>query len=153
VIEPDERSLATIALGQSARVSTEAFPNDSFEARVSYIAPSVNAKRGTIEVRLEVPKPPPYLKPDMTVSTEILVGEEQQALVAPVYAVRERLRQPWVFIVRDKHVERRSVQLGASDAERIQITSGLEAGELVVTDAPPNLTPGQRVRIKAGGGP
>lgn len=146
VIEPDERSLAVVALGQTARVSTEAFPEDSFQARVSYIAPAVNARRGTIEVRLDVPEPPPYLKPDMTVSTEVLVGEEKQALVVPTHAVRDRLGEPWLFVVADERVERRAVQLGVSDTERMQVKSGLRPGELVVVDAAPNLEPGQRVR-------
>src|SRR5690606_11363374 len=63
VIEPDERSLAQLAIGQTARVSTEAFPSESFEATLSYIAPAVDPHRGTIEVRLDIAQPPRYVLP------------------------------------------------------------------------------------------
>lgn len=146
VIEPDERSLAELRMNQPAKVSTEAFPAQTFDATVTYIAPSVVARRGTIEVRLDVPNPPPYLRPDMTASVEVLIGEEPRALVVPVSAVHDRLNQPWVFVVKGKELERRQVQLGVSDATHAQVTQGLEAGERVVVDAGGKLEPGQRVR-------
>lgn len=147
VIEPDERSLAQVAIGQTARVSTEAFPDDSFEAVLSYIAPSVDARRGTIEVRLDIKSPPPYVRPDMTVSVEVLVGQEQQAIVVPAFVIIDRLQSPWVFVVKDGRVERRDVKLGAADATHVQVTSGLDVGEVVVAE-PKSLEPGQRVRVK-----
>jgi HlyD family secretion protein len=150
VIEPDERSLAQIALGQKARVSTEAFPNENFEASLSYIAPAVDPKRGTIEVRLDVKDPPAYVRPDMTVSVEILVGQEKQAIVVPAFVIKDRLQGPWVYVVKDGRVQRRHVQLGAVDAVDTQVTSGLDAGEVVVADANASLTPGQRVRVEKG---
>jgi HlyD family secretion protein len=145
VIEPDERSLAFIQLGQHARVSTEAFPNQVFDATVAYIAPSVNPKRGTIEVRLNVAKPPAYLRPDMTVSTEVSVGQEAQALVVPTPAVYSRLNAPWLYVIQEGRVHKRSIELGVTDVQNSQIKSGVAAGEIVVLDSVA-LKDGQRVR-------
>lgn len=151
VIEPDERSLAQVAIGQTARVSSEAFPDDSFAAVLSYIAPSVDPRRGTIEVRLNIDSPPQYVRPDMTVSVEILVGQEQQAIVVPAFVIIDRLQGPWVYVVQDGRVARRDVKLGAADATHVQVTGGLDVGEVVVAE-PQSLEPGQRVRVKKANG-
>ena len=74
VFEPDERNLAWIRHGQNARASADAFPQDVFDAQVSYIAPAIDPQRGSIEVRLRVPDPPAFLKPDMTVSIDLTVA-------------------------------------------------------------------------------
>src|SRR5690606_32187898 len=66
-VEPDERSLALLAVGQTAIASAEAFPNDKFEAKVAYIAPAIDASRGTVEVRLVVANPPEFLRHNMTI--------------------------------------------------------------------------------------
>lgn len=150
VIEPDERSLADLALGQTARVSTEAFPERDFEATVAFIAPSVNPRRGTIEVRLDIPHPPDYLRPDMTASVEIVIGEERQVVMVPRYVVHDRARSPWVFVVRGSHIERRTVKLGATDDTHVQIESGLEPGELIISEPALSLEAGQRVRTSEG---
>ncbi len=145
-IEPDERCLADLALGQTARVSAEAFPSLSFGATVAYLAPSVNPRRGTIEVRLDVPNPPAYLRPDMTVSVEILVGQEHQVLVVPAAAIHDRLQSPWVYVVEGARLERRGIQLGAADSTVVQVIQGLEADEVVVAEGGIPLREGQRVR-------
>ena len=73
VLEPDERNLALLRKGQRAVVSAEAYPSQSFDATLGYIAPAVNGERGTIEIRLDVPEPPSYLRPNMTVSVELQI--------------------------------------------------------------------------------
>lgn len=146
VIEPDERSLADLKLGQTARVSTEAFPNQSFDAQVSYIAPAVNPKRGTIEVRLDIPNPPDYLRPDMTVSVEVVIGEQRQVVVVPRHVVKDRAQSPHVLVIRDSQVERRPIQLGPSDDTHVKVESGLEPGEVIVLESKKELDGGQRVR-------
>ena len=52
VFQPDERNLAWIRLGQKARASADAYPQQVFDAEVSYIAPSIDPQRGSVEVRL-----------------------------------------------------------------------------------------------------
>jgi HlyD family secretion protein len=152
-IDPDERSLATLQLNQKARVSSEAFPDESFEAVVSYIAPSVNARRGTVEVRLDIPTAPAYLRPDMTVSAEITVGEVPEALVVPLQAVHSRLDNPWVLVASDGHAKKRPVVLGVTDTTTAEVRSGLAEGEIVVQDAVLSLQDGQRVRPLRGAVP
>ena len=147
VFEPDERNLATMALGQRARASADAFPRDVFEAAVSYIAPSIDPARGTVEVRLRVPKPPAYLKPDMTVSIDLTVATKKDALVVRSDAVRGLATpSPWVLVVAGGRAERKDVKVGIVGDGSLEIAFGLAPGAEVIVADGRAISPGKRVR-------
>lgn len=142
---PDERALGLLKLGNLARCSADAFARDSFDARVEWIAPGVDERRGTIEVRLLVPDPPAYLKPDMTVSVTIRTSERSSALVLPPEAIRDPdSTDPWVLVRRGRSEVRASVRVGLRSDRAIEIVDGLAEGEHVVLAAP-TKAPGQKI--------
>jgi HlyD family secretion protein len=145
----DERNLALLAPGQPARATADAFPGREVEARVATVAPAVDPSRGTVEVRLDVPSPPPFLRPDMTVSVNVDVGRRDSALVLPAEAVRDPTGQPWVLVVADGRVERRPVTLGLRGEGLVEVTGGLSAGDPVVAPGGAFVAPGDRVRARA----
>jgi HlyD family secretion protein len=152
VIEPDERNLAWIRIGQVAIVSADAFPQRRFKAEVSYIAPAVDAQRGSVEVRLRVREPPDVLKPDMTVSVDLTVASKRHVIVIPSDAVRGAATDaPWVPVVEERRVVRRNVTLGIRGDGQTEIASGLEEGAEVVISTDVNVTGGQRVRPRREG--
>lgn len=149
VFQPDERNLARVALGQKARASADAFPQDVFDAEVSWIAPSVDAQRGTVEIRLRVPKPPPFLRPDMTVSIDLLVASRPKVLVLPSEAVRGLATPtPYVLAVEDGRATRHDVKLGIRGEGSVEIVSGLDEGAVAIVPDGQLVTSGQRVRGK-----
>lgn len=151
VIEPDERNLAAIRLGQKARASADAYPQEPFDADVSYIAPSIDPARGSIEVRLRVAKPPAFLKPDMTVSVDLTVASKKHALVVPSDAVRGAATPtPSVLVVAGGRIATRGVKLGIRGEGSTEIVSGVEEGAEVVVSPERALAPGQRVRAVRG---
>lgn len=148
VIEPDEKNLSLLRVGQPATASAEAYPDRSFPARLSFIAPSVDPKRGTVEVRLEVQQPPDYLRPDMTVSVEVEVAKKASALVLDAGAVRDLAAGvPWVLVVRDGRAERVDVELGLRGDRQVEILDGIGAETPVVPVGEARVAPGARVRI------
>ena len=144
-VQPDEKNLAQLRLGQPATASADAFPDRAFPARVAYISPAVDLSRGTVEVKLDVKDPPPFLRPDMTVSVNVETGRDGEALVLPAAAVRDAARDPWVLVVRGGKTERQPVKLGIRGDGVVQVLSGLTTGEAVVSPADP-VGPGRRVR-------
>jgi HlyD family secretion protein len=147
VFQPDERSLATIALGQHARASADAFPQDVFDADVSYIAPSVDPARGTIEVRLRCPAPPSFLKPDMTVSIDLTVAAKKDALIVRSEAVHGLATPaPWVLVAEGGRAARKDVKLGIQGDGSLEVASGIEPGATVILPDGRDVRPGQRVR-------
>jgi len=152
VIEPDERNLAWIRLGQKGLASADAFPRETFAAEVSYIAPAIDPRRGSVEVRLRVPDPPAFLKPDMTVSVDLTVASKKDVVAVPSEALRGAATPaPWVFVVEGGRVAKRAVTPGIRGDGDTEIASGLEAGTEVVVSDDRALTDGQRVRVARGG--
>ena len=149
VFHPDERNLAALRIGQVALAAADAYPQDVFDAKVTYIAPSVDAQRGSIEVRLAVPRPPAFLRPDMTVSIDLMVAAKQQALVVPSDVVRDAATaHPYVLAVEDGRVARRSVRLGIRGEGSTEIADGIaERAELIIPDGRA-LAPRARVRVE-----
>ena len=75
----DEKNLALLQVGQHALASADAYPHERFKAQITYIAPSVDAQRGSVEIRLRVAEPPAYLKQEMTVSIDIEAARRASA--------------------------------------------------------------------------
>jgi HlyD family secretion protein len=151
-IDPDERNLGGIWMGQSASAAADAYPSLSFAATVSFIGAAVNPDRGTVEVRLTVPSPPPTLRPDMTVSVELQGTKRTDALVVPVECVRDAAgRAPWALVVADGRVERRAVRVGVRGDALIEITGGLREGEAVIPASAGSPEPGTRLSAQPAG--
>lgn len=147
VIQPDERDLALIALGGRARASADAFPDAVFDAVVQYVAPSVQRERGTVDVRLSVPSPPAYLRPDMSVSVDLTVATRKAALVMPTEAVRGLATvKPWALAVVKGRTERRELRLGIRGEGSVEVLAGVREGDLLVVPDGQRVQPGDRVR-------
>ena len=141
----DEKNLAPIELGQAARIITDAYPDRVLPARVSFIAPSVDTARGTIDVHLDLLEPADFLRQGMTVSVNIETGRREQALVLPNDALRARDgTRAQVLRVNDGVVERVGVRLGMLGTALSEVSEGLAAGDLVLIG---DAEEGQRVRV------
>lgn len=148
-VQIDEKNLGLLRLGQPALASADAYPGERFAAELAFIAPSVDALRGSVEVRLRVPEPPPYLRHEMTVSIDIEAARREQTLMIPASAVREAGgAQPWVMVVRDGRTVRQPVRLGIRGEGRVEVLEGLAVGEAVVPAAL-ELAVGRTVRTQA----
>ncbi len=142
----DEKNLAPIELGQAARIIADAYPDRVLPARVSFIAPSVDTARGTIDVHLDLLEPADFLRQGMTVSVNIETGRREQALVLPNDALRARDgTRAQVLRVNDGVVERVSVRLGMLGTALSEVSEGLAAGDLVLIG---DAEEGQRVRVR-----
>jgi HlyD family secretion protein len=149
VFDPDERNLAWLRLGQLAKAAADAYPQEVFDAKVSYIAPSIDPQRGSIEVRLAVPTPPAFLKPDMTVSIDLTIAAKSKVLTVPSRVVRgAATATPWVQLVEDGRVTRRDIRLGIRGEGAIEVEEGLSEGAVIVVPDGRQLAPGTRVRTE-----
>lgn len=127
-----ERDLAAIAEGLIARVTVEAFPGETFTGRVTYVSDFLDPATRTAKLRCEVKNPDGRLQ--MFARVEIASGNARATLAIPRVALQELDSETSVFVrTSDSRFERRSVMLGESSDEWVEITSGLTPGERVVT--------------------
>jgi Cu(I)/Ag(I) efflux system membrane fusion protein len=130
-----EQDLPYVQLGQEAVVKLSSLPDREFRGRVTYIYPDVDEKTRTAKVRLEFENPGYFLKPGMFVSAEITSELEPSALLVPDSAVLRSGKKNTVFVaLSGGKFDPRTVELGPeSEDDMVEVTSGLQAGERIVT--------------------
>lgn len=152
----DERNLGVLRLGQTAICLTDAYANQTFNARVSFIAPTVDPLRGTVDIRLTVDPVPDYLRQDMTVTVNIETGKRENAIAVPNDALyNQQGDSADILLIKNHKIQHGTVKLGLRGLVMTEVTSGIDAGDWVV--AMPNgkassasaLQNGKRVRLNA----
>jgi HlyD family secretion protein len=145
IVQVDEKNLPLIRQGAMAMAAADAFPAERFDAVVNYISPGIDAARGSVELRLDVAKPPALLKSDMTISMDLQGPLLKQALMLPADAVRQlQTDAPWVLVERDGDAVRVAVKIGLQTQGRVAVADGLKPGDRVILNR--EAQAGSRVR-------
>jgi multidrug efflux pump subunit AcrA (membrane-fusion protein) len=84
------------------------------------------------EVRVKIDDQSPLLRPGLTAEVEIMVAELEAVIAVPVAAVAEQRGSHVCAVQKAGGVERRTVKLGEASEAFVEITSGLEPGEVVL---------------------
>jgi HlyD family secretion protein len=147
----DETDIGQVQLGQSARITVDAYPNHPFVGRVEKIASGSTMQQNvvTYDVTISLQNPEHLLKPDMTASTEIIVGRKENALAVPIDAIKPTTHGATVTVMTtgkkgqpEFHVQ--PVKTGISDGDNTEILEGLHEGDTVVLSGQvPGMTAGE----------
>ena len=130
-----QNQLSYIHTGDAVSVQTDAYPT-IFRGKISYLAPAVDPNTRTLQARIVTENPGEKLKNQMYVTAIVVAGTIPKAITVPVASVmRNTENQPFVYVQTGAtQFSRRMVEIGETQQERIQILSGLSAGEKVVAD-------------------
>jgi len=128
-----ERDLAAVRKGQEVDVTVPAYPDQIFQGRVQYIGDTIKEETRTVTVRTEVANRDDRLKPGMFASLVILLDRQARALTVPQEAVLDDGDRKIVFVARDDGYQPRVVVTGSRMDGSVEIVSGLEPGDRVVT--------------------
>ena len=145
-----------VEIGQKVTATVDAFPDRTFEGRITAMNPAIAAESRSFVVEARVPNPGAQLKPGMFAVTTIDQGRTERALLVPQRAVIEDVNTNSyrVFVVDDEQRARiRVVQLAARQAQpgSIKILTGITEGERVATSNLADLYDGAPVSIGSGG--
>ncbi len=136
----DENEVARVAVGQPARIRTEAYADKVFEGRVREIAPIGKREQNVtyFEVEVEISDPEAgLLKPRMSGDAEIVTEVVEDAILVPETALLYEGDVIYVEVIGPNHsgdsgeFQRKNVTIGIVDSNRVQILSGLSPGEEV----------------------
>ena len=128
-----ERDIAAVRKGQEVEVTVPAYPDLVFKGRIQYIGDMIKEETRTVTVRTEVVNEEYRLKPGMFASLSILLDRQARALTVPQAAVLDDGDRKIVFVARDGQFVPRIVETGVRMNGSVEVTSGLAAGERVVT--------------------
>jgi len=144
-----QEALRVVAPGQRAEITTRDGETAPRPAKVIRVARAVDSTTGAGEVRLALGDSNASLVLGASVSIRIAVREKANVLTIPAAALR---RGPdgsaQAVVVDGAKASVRAIAVGITDRDRLEITSGLKAGESVVVDDPVGLTDGAAVSVR-----
>lgn len=135
-----ESQLSFFNKGQKVEITTNAYPNKKFDGNISFIDPVLDNNTRTVTIRATLNNKDNLFKPGMFVTGSIETGRKannESKLLVPSSAVMWTGERSLVYVKvkPDEPVfEMREVMLGARIGEQLAVTSGLEAGEEIVTN-------------------
>lgn len=131
-----EKDLALVREGQRATATFEAYPGRTFDARVTYVYPSVSMETRTGRIRLELPNPGLALRPGMYADIQLDVPAGPPLVVVPRSAVLSTGERSVVFVeASDGTLVPREVTTGRAVGREVAILSGVSEGDRVVSSA------------------
>jgi HlyD family secretion protein len=152
VADVNESSIGQLREGQAAEVSVDAFPNQKWKGVLRQIIPTADRAKATVQVKVKIVDPGDRLLPEMSSSVSFLQSERTDAEMhepAKIWLPASAVSEGRVAVVgADKHITMRHVTTGAVVEKRIEITSGINSGDRVVTSGVDGLENGQLVRIE-----
>ncbi len=141
----EESRSGALKVGQPAAVQVAAYPGQTFQGKISAIAPTVDPKTRTLVAKITVKDDQKQLKPGMYARVTIDAGQAQTGLAVPKEAVVKRGDKDVVFAVVNGKAQMREVQVGPADGNNVQILKGLVSGENVVQNPGNTLQDGEGV--------
>jgi HlyD family secretion protein len=150
-----QNDFAKLHAQQHGAVTTDAFPDRKYDGFIKEISPEANRQKATVQVKVKISKPDLYLRPEMNASVAFAAEEKpasptEQTSVKPVVIVpSSALHDGAVFVLLDGKALRRMVKTGATSPQGVRVEQGLVGGEDLITNPPPGLKDGDKVRQKA----
>jgi len=137
IFDAYENQLSLFKEGQTLNVSTTSYPNETFTAKVSFVAPLMNKQTRTLQVRAELENKQGMLKPGMFVQAEVEVANKQdgEVMTIPESAVLWTGKRSLVYVQPNPSTstfEMREVELGNLMNGSYVVNSGLQSGEMIV---------------------
>ena len=143
-----EQSVALIRAGQVVRLTVDAYPNEVFEARVRFVSPSLRTDQRALTVEAVAPNTDGRLKPGLFATASIQQPAGPTALLAPLTAVETISGTSRIYVVKNDKVEERIVTTGERVGDRIEITSGVQKGDVIAAEPRGRLADGLAVRTR-----
>jgi len=140
-----EADVPYIQDGGTVKVKVQA-TGKSFTGKIVRFARALDPSTRTMVTEVDVANPTLELSPGMYAESVISLQQRNNVLIVPIQAVVQGDSQSYVLALdKENHVEKKPVTLGVQGANRVEITSGLTDGELVILSAQANYQPGQAV--------
>jgi RND family efflux transporter MFP subunit len=148
VAEIPEKMAPWIKDGQPVELHVDAYPARTFEGKVSRISPAVNTATRAFPFEALVPNRDAVLKPGTFARVHIESGKEDQVLTLPFAALQYRYGVNRVFVVDNDKLTVRELKIGDRMDDRIEILSGVKAGERVAVTDVEKLVDGVKVSVQ-----
>lgn len=146
-IHVPEKDMGQIFAGQRAKITVESEPGLEFPGVVRMISPVVDPASGTAKVTIDIDDKQGKLKPGMFATIFINTETHKNTLIIPKKALILESEEDQVYVHENGLAQKAKLELGFTSGENVEVLSGLNEGELVVTVGQEGLRTGLPIRI------
>lgn len=139
IVHLPEQQLTSLKLGQEAQVFNNQQSKNAIHAKVLRISPIVDPQSGTFKVTLAVPNQDAHLKAGMFTRVELKYDTHENVITVPYSALINQDNRQALYVIDGTNANRREVQIGYREGDSVEIVSGINPGEQVVTRGQQNL--------------
>jgi RND family efflux transporter MFP subunit len=152
-VRVSELDVVKLSPGDRARVELDALPGRTLDGRIRRVFPSADPATRLVPVEVALQgEGARAARPGFLARVSLALGQNQGVKLVPQSAIVQSAGETSVFVVKDGKAERRPVETGLTSRGQVEVLSGLEAGETVVTTGNNNVRDGAEVRVVAGPG-
>ena len=148
--EIPEKMVPWIAVGQPVEIHVDAYPDKAIAGKMSRISPAVNSATRAFPFEALVPNDGALLKPGTFARLSVRTNKADKVLTLPYSALQYRYGVNRVFVVKGDHLVARELKVGERLGDRIEIVSGVDAGEPVAMTDVDKLVDGLKVSAASG---
>jgi RND family efflux transporter MFP subunit len=142
-----ERHAPALTVGQTVRLTVEAYPGREFTGTVLRLAPAVDVQTRTLVLEARVPNESGALRPGFFAKGSVRTQSAASAVFVPADAITYVAGLSKVFVVSGGTVEERLVRTGDRQGNWVEVAEGVKAGEPVATSNLPALFNGAPITI------
>ena len=149
-----ESYIYKVSVGQRCEIILDAYPNETYPAKVKKIVPTADRSRATVLTKVSFDKIDDKVLPEMSARVNFFMSNEMQpdspnqgALVIPKEAITTRDDKKVVFVIEGEIVRMRDVTIGRELGNVMEITQGVSRGDRVVLSPPGKMIDGEKIEI------
>src|SRR6516162_3036802 len=146
LVNVTEVQMTLLRVGAPVQIQVDAYPDRTFQGRVSRIAGGIDPMTRTVQAEIDIPNPGHPLRPGMYATVSLAAGEDANVLVIPLAALVSVGDQHAVWVVTDNIAHQRPVTVGRAVGDQVEVTGGLSDGDLIVARGVDLVRDGQRVQ-------
>jgi RND family efflux transporter MFP subunit len=147
--EVPEKMAAWVKIGQALSLSVEAQPGTPITGEIARLSPAVNPQTRAFPLEGRVPNPGGRLKPGSFARVHIVTDLIERVVTVPANALQYRYGVNRVFVVQGDRLRATEIKVGDRTGDRIEVTSGVDAGASIAIKDVERLADGQRITVSA----
>ncbi|RKF20813.1 efflux RND transporter periplasmic adaptor subunit [Altericroceibacterium spongiae] len=148
-----QQDLAKLEPGTEVNVVTDAFPGQTFTAKINALDPKIDEGTRNVRVQATLPNPGQNLRPGMYVTASVMLAPEKGVIVLPLTAIQTSAQGDSVVVIRGETARKKGkaefvpVKTGRRVGESVVIKSGIKPGDVIVTQGQLRVQPGADLAV------
>jgi membrane fusion protein (multidrug efflux system) len=146
-----EAYLGVLKNGMSVSARSLAYPDRMFNGMVTAISSRVDPETRTLTIRAKIPNPDRLLRPGMLLTVDLVKNQSQSLIIPEEAVIQEKDKKFALVVTPDNTVEKKEIVTGRRNPGKLEVISGLNAGQQVIVQGLTRVRPGSSVNVVEAG--